>query len=107
MTVTSNLLELAVTLTFSICIACVIKKTICSPLKCVPGPALAKLTNLYQLAVYYQGRQASVIRHLHNRYGAAVRIGPKHVSLNDPSLIKTVYSLKGNYIKARLVTFNS
>lgn len=105
MTVTSILLELATALLLSICTAYVINQTLYSPLRHVPGPAIAKLTNIYQLVVYYQGRQVRVIRDLHDRYGSAVRIGPRHVSLNDPSLISTVYSLKGDYIKASLLSY--
>lgn len=102
MAVASNLLELAVTLILSVCTAYVVKQTILSPLKDVPGPFLAKLTNLYQFFVYYRGQQASVMRRLHDRYGSAVRVGPKHVSLNDPSLIGTIYTLKGTFVKVIL-----
>ncbi|KAL8923603.1 MAG: hypothetical protein Q9208_004550 [Pyrenodesmia sp. 3 TL-2023] len=80
--------------------AYVVRKTILSPLRDVPGPFFAKLTNLYQLVIYFRGKQASVLRRLH-RYDKAVRIGPNHVSLSDPNLIKTVFDMRGNYTKSK------
>ncbi|KAL8734219.1 MAG: hypothetical protein Q9166_001705 [cf. Caloplaca sp. 2 TL-2023] len=96
-----NALELAVALMLSLCTAYVVQQTILSPLKSIPGPFLARLSNFWQLFfVYYHGKQASVLRRLHDRYGPVVRVGPKHVILNNPSLIKTVYSLRGDYVKS-------
>jgi len=55
-----------------------------SPLKNIPGPFLAKLTNLWRL-VLVSGRQSSLtLRELHNRHGSIVRIGPNVLSLADP-----------------------
>lgn len=103
MAATSISLELVLALLVSLCITYALQQTIWSPLNSVPGPVLAKFTNLWQSSIYYQGKQATVIRQLHDRYGPAVRLGPKHVSLNDPSLITTVYSKKGDYIKVCLL----
>ncbi|KAL8777965.1 MAG: hypothetical protein Q9213_007631 [Squamulea squamosa] len=100
MTVASNALELAVALFFSLCVTYIFQQTLFSSLKSIPGPFLAKFSGLWQLYIYHQGKQAHVLRRLHNRYGPVVRIGPKHVSLNQPSLIKTVYSLSGDYVKS-------
>ena len=107
MTVAFTYLQLA--LAFSICLCAVYgaRQTICSPLNSVPGPFAAKFTNLWQAFLYYRGKQYSTVRELHDRYGAAVRLGPKHVSLNDSSLIKKIYSLKGDYIKVRLLSYPS
>ncbi|KAL8979253.1 MAG: hypothetical protein Q9177_006190 [Variospora cf. flavescens] len=91
--------ELVVALLLAVCTAYITRQTILSPLKHVPGPYLAKLTNIYLLFIYYRRRQYPVTRHLHDRYGAAVRIGPNHVSLNDPTLIKKIYDMKGQYVK--------
>ncbi|KAL8694898.1 MAG: hypothetical protein Q9218_000562 [Villophora microphyllina] len=95
-----SLVKLALVLLISVCIAYSVQQTFCSPLKSIPGPALAKFTNLWQAVLYYRGKQASVIRHLHDRHGPVVRLGPHHISVNDRSLIKTIYSLRGNYIKS-------
>lgn len=93
--------ELVIALLLAVCTAYIARQTILSPLKHVPGPYLAKLTNIYLLLIYYRRRQYPVTRHLHDRYGAAVRIGPNHVSLNDPTLLKKIYDMKGQYVKVK------
>lgn len=72
-----------------------------SPLKDIPGPFLAKLTNMWRLIDHYKATQISTQRRLHEELGPAVRIGPNVVSLSDPTLLKTVYSTRGEYIKVR------
>lgn len=72
-----------------------------SPLKDIPGPFLAKLTNLWRLVDHCKATQISTQRKLHDELGPAVRIGPNVVSLSDPTLLKTVYSTRGEYIKVR------
>ena len=70
-----------------------------SPLKHIPGPFLAKFINIWRLVDLLTGRQDRTQTRLHERYGSAVRLGPNFVSLNDPSLIKVVYDVRGNFIK--------
>ncbi|KAL8799310.1 MAG: hypothetical protein Q9182_005985 [Xanthomendoza sp. 2 TL-2023] len=89
MTVASNAFELALALLFSLCTAYIIQQTVLSPLKSIPGPFLAQFSNVWQLFVYARGKQFTVLHALHKRYGSIVRIGPKHVSLSSPSLLKT------------------
>lgn len=72
-----------------------------SPLKDIPGPVLAKFTNVWRLVDHYNATQISTQRRLHEELGPAVRIGPNIVSLSDPTLLKTVYSTRGEYIKVR------
>lgn len=72
-----------------------------SPLKDIPGPVLAKFTNVWRLIDHYNATQISTQRRLHEELGPAVRIGPNTVSLSDPTLLKTVYSTRGEYIKVR------
>lgn len=70
-----------------------------SPLKDIPGPVLAKFSNVWRLFDHYKATQISTQRQLHKELGPAVRIGPNIVSLSDPTLLKTVYSTRGEYIK--------
>lgn len=70
-----------------------------SPLRRVPGPFLAKFTNLWRLVVTYGGRPELVHRQLHDQYGPIVRLGPNSVSLSDPKIIRTLYTIKGDYLK--------
>lgn len=65
----------------------------------IPGPLVAKFTNLWRLISAYRGLTAVYSRRLHERHGTAVRLGPNLVSLSDPKLIKTLYSFKGDYKK--------
>lgn len=70
-----------------------------SPLKSIPGPFFAKFTNLWRFIDAYGGRAELTHKFLHEKYGSAVRIGPNLVSLNDPDLIRTIYSAKGEFLK--------
>ncbi|KAL9044282.1 MAG: hypothetical protein Q9214_002566 [Letrouitia sp. 1 TL-2023] len=70
-----------------------------SPLKSFKGPFIARYTNLWKLVVNYQGNGNKIQRELHGVHGSAVRIGPNHISLDEPSLIKTIYSPTGDYVK--------
>lgn len=72
-----------------------------SPLKHIPGPFLARFTNIWRLADQLTGRSHRTQARLHERYGSAVRLGPNLVSLSDPSLLKVVYDARGNFIKVR------
>jgi hypothetical protein len=72
-----------------------------SSLKNIPGPFLAKLTNLWRL-VLVSGRQSPLtFRKLHDRHGSIVRIGPNVLSLADPQWIKVVYAVRGGFEKVR------
>lgn len=73
-----------------------------SPLKDIPGPFLARFTNIWRLIDHYKATQISTQRRLHEELGPAVRIGPNIVSLSDPTLLKTVYSTRGEYLKVCL-----
>lgn len=70
-----------------------------SPLKDIPGPFLAKFSNIWRLIDHYKATQIISQRRLHEKLGPAVRIGPNVVSLSDPTLLKTVYSTRGEYVK--------
>lgn len=70
-----------------------------SPIKNIPGPFFAKFTNLWRFFDTWGGRPDLTQRILHERHGAAVRMGPNMVSLSDPKLLRTIYNVKGNYLK--------
>jgi hypothetical protein len=70
-----------------------------SPLKNIPGPFLAKFTNLWRVRVYCRFATWETQRPLHARYGSAVRIGPNMVALNDPTLIPIIYNTRGTFLK--------
>jgi hypothetical protein len=61
------------------------------PLAKYPGPLLASLTNLWKAYTMYQGQMEYVIRELHDKYGAIVRIGPNDLVISHPDAIKQIY----------------
>jgi hypothetical protein len=73
-----------------------------SPLKKIPGPFLAKFSDIWRFWSQYQTTQIETFQGLHEKYGSAVRVGPNTVSLSDPSLIKTIYNTRGTFIKVSL-----
>ncbi|KAH7108667.1 cytochrome P450 [Dendryphion nanum] len=70
-----------------------------SPLKQLPGPFVAKFSNWWRFFNHYSKTHIETQQALHKKYGNAVRIGPNTVSLSDPSLIKTIYSTRGTFVK--------
>jgi hypothetical protein len=74
-----------------------------SPLKQIPGPFLAKFSNIWRFLNHYGQTHIETQKKLHEKYGDVVRLGPKTVSLADTSLIKTIYNARGTFVKVRLV----
>lgn len=70
-----------------------------SPLRNIPGPFIAKFTNLWRLWDHYNQTHIETQQELHQKYGKAVRIGPNTVSFSDPDLVKTIYSTRGTFTK--------
>ncbi|WPH00823.1 hypothetical protein R9X50_00365300 [Acrodontium crateriforme] len=66
----------------------------------VPGPWLAKISNLYRIRMVQRGRFSYELVELHRKYGPAVRIGPDCVSLTDRRLIKDIYGYRTDFIKS-------
>lgn len=78
-----------------------------SPLRHFPGPVAARFTNIYRAFKAYLGSMDNTQRNWHRNYGAAVRIGPKTISLSDPSLIGTIYATKNAWLKVSEHSFNN
>lgn len=70
-----------------------------SPLKDIPGPFLAKFTNAWRVYDYYHLISPETQKKLHAKHGAAVRLGPSLVALNDPDLIPVIYNSRGTFRK--------
>ncbi|RSL45595.1 hypothetical protein CEP53_010709 [Fusarium sp. AF-6] len=60
-----------------------------SPLRAFPGPFIDKVN-----------------RRWHKKYGSGVRVGPNAILLNDPEMIKTVYSTKKAWVKSDMYMIN-
>lgn len=75
-----------------------------SSLDKIPGPSLARYTNLWAAYECSKGHSETLYRDLHARYGPYVRIGPKRVIFNNPELIPKVYGVNSNLVKAPFYT---
>ncbi|KAF9690597.1 hypothetical protein EKO04_011491 [Ascochyta lentis] len=71
-----------------------------SPLKKIPGPFLAKFSNIWRFYNHYGQTHIETQKELHERYGDVVRLGPNTVSIADASLLKTIYSTRGTFLKS-------
>lgn len=60
----------------------------------LPGPALAKISNLWRFIETWKGHSELVLRELHRKHGKLVQIGPNVVSIADPDAIETIYGVK-------------
>ncbi|KAL8657032.1 MAG: hypothetical protein Q9226_002324 [Calogaya cf. arnoldii] len=69
-------------------------------LRRVPGPPLARFTNLWLLYHARRGRRYLAVDAAHKRYGPMVRIQPDHVSIADPDAIPIIYSHTGGWTKS-------
>ncbi len=57
----------------------------------VPGPFLAKFTDLWLLLQAKRGNRYEVVHALHKKHGKFVRLAPNHVSIADHEALQAVY----------------
>ena len=65
----------------------------------LPGPALAKVSNLWRLIEAWKGHQELGLLELHRKHGKIVQVGPEVVSIADPDAIETIYGIKADLPK--------
>ncbi|KAM0705779.1 hypothetical protein Q7P35_007139 [Cladosporium inversicolor] len=66
----------------------------------VPGPFLAKFTNLWYLYECRLCRRYLTVHEAHAKYGKLVRVTPNQVSIADPDAIPIVYGHGTGFLKA-------
>ena len=71
-----------------------------SPLRDIPGPLLARLTQKWLICVDFAGKRTTTIHRLHQKYGPVVRIGPEEVSFANVETIKDLYGQRTAFAKA-------
>lgn len=71
-----------------------------SDLRGIPGPAIAKITDLYRLLLVRTGVVHEHHIALHKKYGPLVRLGPNNVSIGSPSAIPILYNVRTKYPKS-------
>jgi hypothetical protein len=69
---------------------CVYRLSPFHPLAKFPGPFLARLSRLHQLAINSKGLDHLHYIDLHARYGDIVRTGPNHLSILHSSAVATI-----------------
>jgi hypothetical protein len=61
------------------------------PLRRVPGPFLARFSELWRNIRYFRGSWLDDVVSLHEKYGPVVRIAPNEISLVDGDALKQLY----------------
>ncbi|KAH8911975.1 cytochrome P450 [Coniochaeta sp. PMI_546] len=68
-------------------------------LRGIPGPLLARFSDVWRFrAMRSKGWSARLVA-LHNKHGKLVRIGPNHVSVSDPAAIPIIYGTNPVWVK--------
>ena len=71
-----------------------------SPLRSIPGPPLARFTNIWILFKTAQGQSHTLYQDLHHQYGPIVRVGPRKVIVSEPEHLAQVYGTTRNLPKS-------
>ncbi|VUC37794.1 unnamed protein product [Clonostachys rosea] len=87
----SNVPECALALAVSFIIFTIIYRIYFHPLRDVPGPLAAKVTELWRTGKYARGNWHQDILDLHSKYGPVVRVSPNEVSFVDKHALAQVY----------------
>lgn len=67
----------------------------------IPGPFLARFSDLWRLLVIRRGAAQDEHLNLHKKYGDIVRIGPNCVILNGYDSINSVYAISQKFEKVQ------
>jgi hypothetical protein len=81
----------AVLILAHIVLAQVIYRFCLDPLRHIPGPTVARFTELWRTRRYALGGWHQDILDLHDRYGPVVRIAPNEISFVDKDALTKVY----------------
>ncbi|KAH7111699.1 cytochrome P450 [Dactylonectria estremocensis] len=71
-----------------------------SPLKAVPGPFLARITNAWYFWAVKRADFEVVNVELHRKHGPIVRYGPNRYSISNPEASRIIYGPGGNLAKS-------
>ncbi|KJZ75411.1 hypothetical protein HIM_05107 [Hirsutella minnesotensis 3608] len=85
------LLHLAVSIIYSLYL---------SPLRNVPGPALARYTPLWELWALRKGGFHERLIRLHEQHGPVVRLAPNRYSFNGAADMKKIYGVGSGFVKS-------
>lgn len=65
----------------------------------VPGPFLARFSNLWRFIDVARGKAEETHLKLHQKYGQYVRLGPNLVSVQNLDALKVIYGVNKGYTK--------
>ena len=71
-----------------------------SALRKVPGPLIARLSDLWLLRTARLGKRYLLVDEVHKKYGPIVRIQPNHISVNDDEAIQLIYGHGNGFLKS-------
>ncbi|OCL14614.1 hypothetical protein AOQ84DRAFT_280692 [Glonium stellatum] len=72
-----------------------------NPLRNVPGPFLAKISQSWRNIRYFRGSWHDDVLEVHRQYGDVVRIAPNEVSFVDVAALKELYGHGKQIVKVR------
>ncbi|KAI1505313.1 cytochrome P450 [Biscogniauxia marginata] len=75
-------------------------RSLTSPLRSVPGPFLARFTDLWYFWKLWGGSFERVNKELHEKYGPVVRYGPNRYSFDDQTASKIIYGHGAQFAKS-------
>lgn len=70
----------------------------------LPGPVLARLTDLKSVIDARNHNFCSNLQDLHRKLGGVVRIGPNRVSISDPRYTDIIYGARTEFEKSAHLT---
>lgn len=65
----------------------------------IPGPPIAKYSNIWLALGARQGQKYAWVHYAHRKYGKIVRVGYNHVSIATPEGLQTVYAHGNGFLK--------
>ncbi|KAH8651948.1 cytochrome P450 [Tricladium varicosporioides] len=65
----------------------------------IPGPFSASVSNFWKINAAWHQEMPKRNISLHRKYGPLVRIGPNMISVDDPTVLSTIYGFKPIYLK--------
>ncbi|KAG6815003.1 hypothetical protein H0H87_005926 [Tephrocybe sp. NHM501043] len=68
--------------------------------RALPGPFLAKFSDLWLGLVAKGGHRSELVHDLHLKYGPVVRLAPNHISIADPEALPIVYAHGNGALKS-------
>lgn len=72
-----------------------------SSIRDIPGPALAKFSDLWLFRLQKSGHRSLTIDELHREHGTFVRLQPNHVSIASDAAIKPIYGHSAGLKKSK------